>query len=382
MSETAWVTEQNPHADIGVTRGLDSLRQQVRELTTSWLAAGRYTPRSDCWLRSFDLEFSRELAARGLIGITWPKEFGGAAVDARSRLVVTEELLRAGAPVAAHWIADRQIGPAILRHGKPELQRELLPGIVRADYIFCLGMSEPEAGSDLAAVRTSAKKVPGGWSVTGRKTWTSNAHRATHAYLLARTDSTGRKHEGLSEFIVDMSTPGIEVSPIQDMSGEHHFNEVTFADVFVPQSRLLGEEGNGWRQVIEQLSFERGGPERVLSTYPLLTEVLEHLRRTADGRFDVELGALVARLATLRRQCWEIAEAFDAGRPPIVEAASLKYLGTEFENDVIEFGRRIGLPTARNDHLAQALLASPGFTIRGGSSDVLLSIVTKSETRP
>jgi len=382
MTETASATEPELRADSDATQRLGTLRQQVRELTGSWLAAGRYTPRSDCWLRSFDHEFSRELAARGLIGITWPVEFGGRGLDARSRLVVTEELLRAGAPVAAHWIADRQIGPAVLRHGSRELQEELLPGIIRADFLFCLGMSEPEAGSDLAAVRTTAKKVDGGWSVTGRKTWTSNAHHATHAYLLARTDSTGRKHEGLSEFVVDMSTAGIEVSAIPDMAGEHHFNEVTFTDVFVPERRLLGTEGNGWRQVIEQLSFERGGPERVLSTYPLLAEALDHLRRTDDERHDVELGALVARLATLRRQCWEIADALDAGRAPIVEAASLKYLGTEFENDVIEFARRVGLPTSRKDPLAEALLAAPGFTIRGGSSDVLLSIVVKSETRP
>jgi acyl-CoA dehydrogenase len=382
MTETASIAEQDLGGDADAAQRLDSLRQQVRELTDSWLSAGRYTPRSDCWLRSFDLDFSRALAARGLIGITWPVEFGGGGLDARSRLVVTEELLRAGAPVAAHWIADRQIGPAILRHGSHELQKELLPGIISADFIFCLGMSEPEAGSDLAAVRTAAKKVDGGWSVSGRKVWTSNAHRATHAYLLARTDSTGRKHEGLSEFAVDMSTPGIEVSPIPDMSGEHHFNEVTFTDVFVPEHRLLGTEGNGWRQVIEQLSFERGGPERVLSTYPLLAEALNHLRNSSDESHDIELGALVARLATLRRQCWEIADALDAGRAPVVEAASLKYLGTEFENDVIEFARRVGLPTLRNDPLAEALLASPGFTIRGGSSDVLPSIVTKSETKP
>jgi acyl-CoA dehydrogenase len=382
MTETASATEHDLRADTDAARRLGALREQVRELTASWLAAGRYTPRSDCWLRSFDLAFSRELAARGLIGITWPVEFGGGGLDARSRLVVTEELLRAGAPVAAHWIADRQIGPAILRHGSHELQKELLPGIISADFIFCLGMSEPEAGSDLAAVRTTARKVQGGWSVTGRKTWTSNAHRATHAYLLARTDATGRKHEGLSEFVVDMSTPGIEVSPITDMSGEHHFNEVTFTDVFVPEHRLLGTEGSGWHQVIEQLSFERGGPERVLSTYPLLAEALDHLRRSSDERHDVELGSLIARLGTLRRQCWEIAEALDAGRAPIVEAASLKYLGTEFENDVIEFARRIGLPTSRNAPLAEALLASPGFTIRGGASDVLLSIVAKSESKP
>jgi acyl-CoA dehydrogenase len=362
-------------------RTIGVLRRQVRELTGSWLADGRYMPRSDCWLRSFDLTFSRELAARGLIGMTWPKEFGGADLDARSRLAVTEELLRAGAPVAAHWIGDRQIGPTILRYGSHELQAELLPGITRGEFVFCLGMSEPEAGSDLAAVRTTASKVAGGWVVNGRKTWTSQAHRATHAYLLARTNSGGRKHEGLSEFVVDMSAAGVEVSPIPDMSGEHHFNEVTFTDVFVPDHRLIGEAGNGWRQVVEQLSFERGGPERVLSTYPLLVDVIKHLQATRDDRFDAELGALVARLSTLRRQCWEIAEAVDSGRAPVVEAASLKYLGTAFEVDVIEFARRVGLPVSRNDPLAQALLASPGFSIRGGASDVLLSVVVKSEAR-
>lgn len=360
---------------------LNALRGQVRELTDSWLAEGRYTPRNDCWLRSFDLEFSRELAARGLIGLTWPKELGGAALDARSRLAVTEELLRAGAPVAAHWMGDRQIGPSILRHGSTDLQHELLPGIASADFIFCIGMSEPEAGSDLAAVRTAARQVDGGWLVTGRKTWTSHAHKSTHAYLLARTDSSGGKHEGLSEFVVEMSAPGVEVSPIWDMSGEHHFNEVTFNDVFVPDRRLIGEEGNGWRQVIEQLSFERGGPERVMSTYPLLKEVLEQLRVRRDDRFESEIGELVARLSVLRRQCWEIAEAVDEGRAPITKAASLKYLGNQFEVDVIEFARAVGLPTSRNDSLAQALLASPGFSIRGGASDVLLSIISKSEAR-
>lgn len=381
MSAVATGVGQRSDDSDSEERRFSTLRQQVRELTGSWREAGRYVPRSDCWLRSFDMDFSRELAARGLIGLTWPEEFGGAGLDARSRLVVTEELLRAGAPVAAHWIGDRQIGPTILRHGNLELQRELLPGITSADFVFCLGMSEPEAGSDLAAVRTVAKKVDGGWRVTGRKTWTSQAHRATHVYLLARTDSSGRKHEGLSEFVVDMSAPGVEVAPICDMSGEHHFNEVTFTDVFVAHHRLIGEAGNGWSQVVEQLSFERGGPERVLSTYPLLNEALDHLRGVEDDRFDAEVGELIARLSALRRQCWEIAEALDGGCAPIIEAASLKYLGTAFEVDVIEFARRVGLPSARNGGLAQALLASPGFSIRGGSSDVLLSIVAKSEAR-
>ncbi|MCF2532453.1 acyl-CoA dehydrogenase family protein [Yinghuangia soli] len=359
------------------------LRHRVRELTNRWRTEGRYTPRSDNWMRGFDPDFSRELAAQGLIGITWPQEYGGRGLSQAARLAVNEELLRAGAPVAAHWIGDRQIGPAVLRHGTSELKKEILPGIAAAQYVFCLGMSEPEAGSDLAAVRTTAASVEGGWLVNGRKVWTTGAHKATHTYLLARTERTDRKHEGLSEFIVDMATPGIEVTPIVDLAGEHHFNEMTFSDVFVPGRRLLGTPGNAWRQVTEQLSFERGGPERFLSTYPLFALALE---AAPKGEADVEreIGRLVADLATLRRLARNVAASLDDGAAPIVDAATLKYLGNAFENDVVDFAGRICTPERPDLHAAwaQALLASPGFTIRGGAADVLLSIIAKQETRP
>lgn len=360
-----------------------ALRLQVRELTDRWRTEGRYEPRCDNWMRGFDPDFSRELAAHGLIGITWPQEYGGRGLSQSARLAVNEELLRAGAPVAAHWIGDRQIGPAILRHGTPELKAEILPGIAAARYVFCLGMSEPEAGSDLAAVRTTATRADGGWRVNGRKVWTTGAHKATHTYLLARTERTERKHEGLTEFIVDMDTPGIDVAPIVDLAGEHHFNEMTFTDVFVPEHRLLGIPGNAWRQVTEQLSFERGGPERFLSTYPLLALVLESAPR---GEPDVEgeVGRLIADLATLRRLAWKVAASLDDGAAPIVDAATLKYLGNAFENDVVDFAGRLCTPERREliAAWAQALLASPGFTIRGGAADVLLSIIAKQETRP
>lgn len=354
---------------------LATLRAEVRTLTAEWRDSGRYVPRTDCWLRSFDLGFSEALAEHGLIGLTWPKRFGGAERSAVARLVVTEELLRAGAPVAAHWIADRQIGPAILRHGTEQLQQEILPGIVAAKLVFCLGMSEPQAGSDLAAVTTTATKVDGGWRITGRKTWTSNAHLATHAYVLARTSAKGRKHEGLSEFVLDMTQPGVTVSPIRDLAGEHHFNELSLDGVFVPDHYLIGEVGRGWRQVVDQLSFERGGPERVLTTYPLLVAAIERCRSDPGDRVRAELGALVARLATLRSLCVRIAEAVDAGTPSVTAAATLKLLGNAFEVDVIEFARRTG---AVDDPLFDAsLLASPGFSIRGGASDVLLSIISR-----
>lgn len=360
----------------------EGLRVEVRELTRHWRCQGRYVPRSDNWLRGFDPEFSKELAARGLIGITWPKEVGGRGLSNTARLAVTEELLRAGAPVAAHWVGDRQIGPAVVRHGSDRLKAEILPGIISADFIFCLGMSEPEAGSDLASVRTFAAKADGGWRVKGRKIWTSGAHHATHAYLLARTERGERKHHGLTEFIVDMDSPGIDVSPIVDLSGEHHFNEVTFDDVFVPEHRVLGEVGNGWKQVVEQLSFERGGPERFLTTYPLFADLVAAAAHRDDD-IRAEIGTLVARLATLRTLAWQVARDLDAGQVPVQQAATLKYLGNAFEHDVIEVARRLFSGGGRRPHqgFVQALLASPGYSIRGGAAEVLLSLIARQEAQ-
>jgi acyl-CoA dehydrogenase len=369
-------------AAMRTQRDVPALRREVRLLTERWRSAGSYVPRSDNWLRGFDPAFSKELARLGLIGLTWPVAYGGGGLGNLARLAVTEELLRAGAPVAAHWVADRQIGPAVLRHGSEQLRREILPGIVAAESVFCLGMSEPEAGSDLASVRTSATKVHGGWRVRGHKTWTSGAHHATHAYILARTERAERKHLGLTEFIVDMNSPGITVSPIVDLSGEHHFNEVLLDDVFVPEHRLLGEVGNGWRQVVEQLSFERGGPERILSSYPLLADVLAELSgRAADADIDVlvELGELTARLGALRRMSLDVAESLDRGVAPVQQSATLKYLGNAFEAEVVELARKLSRFAARDTPFGHTLLTSPGYPIRGGAADVLLSIIANAE---
>lgn len=362
------------------------LRTEVRDLCATWRADGRYQPRSDSWLRSPDLAFSKELAARGLIGMTWPAPYGRGLTNVH-RLAVSEELLRAGAPVALHWIADRQIGPGLLRHGNSRLREEILPAIASADAIFCLGLSEPDSGSDLASVRTRAVKDGDGFRITGRKIWTSGAHLATHAYVLARTTPRApgdKPHKGLSEFVVDMATDGVEVTPIVDMSGEHHFNEVTFDDVQVPAYRLIGVRDNGWRQVTEQLAFERGGPERVLTTYPLLADLLRDAAPHAPALAE-ELGRLTARLGVLRRLCHTIAEMLDADKSPVQEAATCKYLGNTFERDVLNLARRAlsaagaaASPELRRA-LADALLASPGFSLRGGASEVLLSIITRDE---
>lgn len=375
------ITEPAPSA--AANRSTAELRNTVRDLLARWREERGYTPRSDSWLRCYDREFTRELARAGFIGMTWPRRYGGGEYSNVERLAVTEELLRGGAPVSAHWIADRQIGPAILRYGSEDLRQRILPGIAAGEYLFCLGLSEPDAGSDLAAVRTTARRTDGGWLVNGRKIWTSGAHHATHCYVLARTGPAGEKHRGLSEFIVDMSTPGITVSPIIDMAGDHHFNETAFDDVFVPEKNLLGVEGDGWRQVVTQLAVERGGAERVLSTYPLLAEILHSAARVRGHHLQAELGQLLARLSALRRMCWDVAIHMDEGKHMVVEAATLKMLGNAFERDVIAVARDVfgGGRGGPDTAYGQALLASPGFSLRGGASDVLLSIIAKEEMR-
>jgi alkylation response protein AidB-like acyl-CoA dehydrogenase len=363
------------HVDLG------RLRREVQAFLTDARATGRFTPTVDCWLRDFDLRFSRELAARGWLGVTWPERFGGRNWPNAARFVITEELLRFGAPITAHWMGDRQIGPSLLRHGAPELQREFLPRIVAAEVAFCICMSEPGAGSDLAALATRAEPADDGWLLNGTKIWTSHAQHASHGYLLARTSHGEKRHEGLTEFIIDMDWPGITVTPIADMSGGRHFNEVVFRNVLVPASRVLGEIGNGWRQVTEQLSFERGGPERVLTAYPLL----EHAVTQVAGKpqLHAELGEIVARLRTLRRMALSLTDALDRGEAPAAQAAALKVVGTEFEQRVVDFAAR-ALDVEADPFgegvaglLAGAITASPGFTIRGGATAVLLSILAK-----
>lgn len=362
-------------------RGTEDLRTGVRALAKEWFEESGARPLVDPWLRGFEPSFSKRLSDKGFIGITWPTQYGGGARSNAARLAVTEELLRTGAPSAAHWISERQIGPSILRHGSDALKEEILPGIVSVDKIFCLGMSEEQAGSDLAAVRTRAQKVDGGWLLSGRKMWTGYAHKATHAYVLARTSDAARKHEGLSEFIVDMGE-GIGVTPILNMAGEHRFNQVDFSEAFVPDGRLLGTEGNGWRQVVDQLSFERGGAERYLSSYLLFTELLRRLRQTG-AELQEMVGLLVQRLAILRHLAFQTAASLDRGEAPIRQAAALKLIGNQFEVDVLESFRKVLRPEdmARTSNYSIGVQSAPGFELRGGSVEVLLSIIAKEEAR-
>jgi acyl-CoA dehydrogenase len=364
-----------------------ALREDVRTFLAEEIAAGHFTPRCDAWLGGFDPEFSRRLGQRGWLGMTWPKACGGHARSAFERFVVNEELLAAGAPVAAHWVGDRQTGASLLRYGTEAQRQLLMPRMARGEIFFAIGMSEPGAGSDLASVRTRAEKVAGGWALTGTKLWTSNAHRADYFFTLCRTAPAGEdRHAGLSQFIVDLRhARGVTIRPVPILTGAHHFNEVVLEDVFVPDDMVLGEIGNGWHQVTSELAFERSGPERFLSTYPLLRAALGRFGPTPQGHVAQVLGELGAQLWALRRMSLAVAGALDRGEAPDVAAALVKDLGTRFESEVFERIRllydaapSLGAKDALDALLAQAVLHSPGFTLRGGTNEILRGVVARA----
>ncbi len=364
----------------------ERLRGQVREFVTSQIESGAITPGCDVWLSGWDPAFSRRLAERGWIGLTLPPEYGGHGRSTLERYVVTEELLAAGAPVAAHWVADRQIGPSLLRFGTEAQRQRYLPRIAAGQCFFGIGMSEPDAGSDLAAVRTRAVQVDGGWELTGTKVWTSGAHQAEAFFALARSapQDPSDRHAGLSQFIVEFDSPGVEIRPIRLLTGAHHFNEVVLDRVFVPDEMVLGEIGQGWKQVTSELAFERSGPERFLSTFPLLVALVGELARQVPAAGATrELGSLVSRIAALRQLSLAVAAALSSGGSQDVPAALVKDLGTRFEGDVVEAARQLvavapdpsGAGFARL--LADAVLHKPGFTLRGGTNEILRGVIAR-----
>jgi alkylation response protein AidB-like acyl-CoA dehydrogenase len=363
------------------------LRARVREFLRNEAADLPAERRANSWA-VFDAAFSRKLAAHGWIGMTWPRRYGGGERSALERYVVLEELLAAGAPVGAHWIADRQSGPALLRYGSEAQRERFLPAIVRGECFFCIGMSEPGAGSDLASVRTRAVKTAEGWRISGQKVWTTHAHRAHMMIALARTEAIpegGRKHEGLSQFLIDLKTPGVRVRPIADLAGDVHFNEVFLDDALVPHDMLLGTQGQGWTQCTSELSLERSGPERYLSSHALFVEWLRRACASTDRTDDAvrqALGRTVAELWTLRQMSFSVAGQLAAGTDPAVEAAIVKDLGNGFEQALP--GRVQALaddapdadtPLARV--LALLLQTSPSFSLRGGTREILRGIISR-----
>lgn len=363
-----------------------SLRSAVREFVGQEIASGRIAPGCNSWTESLDPDFSRRLGDRGWIGYHWPTQYGGRAGSAFDTLTINEELLAAGAPVAAHWIAARQSAPLLMRFGSEAQRREFLPRIAAGTTYFAIGMSEPDVGSDLASVRSRAELAAGAWVLNGRKVWTSGAHLCHYAIVLCRTAPAdpGARHAGLSQLIVDLKAPGVTIRPIRMLDGSHHFNEVIFDDVRVPPGHLVGNAGDGWKQVTSELAYERSGPERFLSTMPLVERCLHLVLSGAPAAGDIAAGRLLARLMTLRNMSLGVWSALGAGQSPAIEAAMVKDLGTNFERDAIEAVReamdadqRLAGDQALAELLADALPLAPTYNLRGGTNEVLRNMIAK-----
>lgn len=305
--------------------------------------------------------------------MTWPTAEGGQGRSALERFVVTETLIAAGAPIAASWVGDRQIGPTLLANGSPQQRRRLLPGITSGRDTWCIGMSEPDSGSDLASLRTRAVERDGGWIVEGAKLWTSFAAEAEWCYLIARTDPDAPPHLGLSEFAVDMSTPGVTVRPVRDMTGATHFCELTFDGARVPAGQLIGKRHGCWGQLMRQLEYERGGADRLVGNRALFLAA-----RACADRSDPALRQELANLESRYRigRLLVLREALRQAPPGFSAAA--KVFCTEFEQRVAAFaGRCFGAETMLASRAARAVCYAPAYTIQGGTSEILRNVMAE-----
>ena len=356
--------------DFSWTPEQEALRAEAAAVAAD--AVARFGRSNDSWINGFSKEFSEELGARGWIGMTWPDNpYSGSQRPAIDRLIVGEEMIKAGAPIGASWFADRQMGPALLTYGTPDQQSEFLPGIVAGETTWCIGMSEPNSGSDLASLKTSAVREGDEFVINGQKIWTSFGNVADYCYLICRTRTDGPPHAGISEIIVPMNTPGIEVRPIKDMTTNRHFAETFFTDVRVPAANLVGVEGAAFKQTMRQLEHERGGIDRLVSNYALYRIALEHAD-TSDPIVrqeiaDIEMKYRIGRILVVREVLRQAPEGF---------SAATKCFCTEHETRVSDFVAKVLGPQATLwDDVTRGLVYAPGYTIMGGTSNVMRNIL-------
>jgi alkylation response protein AidB-like acyl-CoA dehydrogenase len=357
--------------DFAWTPEQTELREEARQVAAD--AVRRFGRHNDSWINGYSKEFAQELGARGWIGMTWPAEFGGGGRPPIDRLIVAEELISAGAPIAAMWFADRQMGPTLIAYGRADQQAEFLPQIRSGDTTWCIGMSEPDAGSDLASLKTSARLDGDEWVIDGQKIWTSFAAVADYCYLICRTRQEGPPHAGISEIVVPMGTPGIEVRPITDMTSNRHFCEVFFTGVRVPATNLVGTEGGAFKQTMRQLEHERGGIDRLLSNHALFRDALARAD-ASDPVVRQEIAAIegayrVGRILVVR----EVLRQAPAGF-----SAATKCFCTEHEQRVADFvARTLGPDALQWDQVGRGIAYAPGYTIMGGTSNVLRNILAE-----
>lgn len=355
--------------DFELSPELQELQIRARKVAAEGVAD--YGMHTDSWINGYSKEFSKRLAEEGWIGMTWPVEHGGGGQSNLARIIMGEAMISAGAPIAASWFADRQMGPALFTYGTEDQQAEFLPGMLSGETTWCIGMSEPDAGSDLAGLKTSAVRDGDVFVVNGQKIWTSFAADADYCYLICRTSSDGPTHKGVSELIVPMNLPGIEVRPITDMTTNRHFCEVYFDDVRVPAENLVGVEGNAFKQTMAQLEHERGGIDRLVSNKPLYDRAVA-AADTSDPRIRQE----IARLETGYRLGRVLVYREALKQAPAGFSAATKCFCTEHQQHVADFAASVlGMEAVADDYFNRAIAYGPAYTIMGGTSDIMRNIL-------
>ena len=355
--------------DFALDEELLGLQTRAREVARQGVVD--HGVHNDSWINGFSKEFSTTLGTEGWVGMTWPEEFGGGGRPPIERVIMAEEMIGAGAPIAASWFADRQFGPSIFTYGTKEQQERYLPDMLTGSTTWGIGMSEPNSGSDLASLKTSAIRDGDSYIVNGQKIWTSGGALADYVYLICRTDATSRPHEGVSELIVPMNLPGIEVRTIRDMVGNTHFCEIFFTDVLVPAENLVGVEGGAFKQTMVQLEHERGGIDRLVSNRPLYELAKEHADkndpkvRQAIARIEADYH--VGRLLVYREVLRQAPKGF---------SAATKVFCTEHQVRVAEFAAHVlGAEMMVDSQQSREFCYSPSYLLAGGTSEIMRNIL-------
>lgn len=385
--------------DFTFTAEQEKFRQEVRSFLEAELAAGTFTIAGNELVGPSSIEFSRKMAQRGWIGMTWPKAYGGQERSYVDKMILFEETCRFHAPIGYHFMADRQVGPALIKHGS-EWQKEFyLPRIVKAEEntSFCLLYSEPNAGSDLVSITTSAVEDGDYYVINGQKIWTTFADRSDWGWLLVKTefDEKVPRHQTCSEFLLDMKTPGVTIRPIINMAGEEGFNEVFLDNVRIHKKYLVGQKNAGFKQIMSQIDYERAGIERLMQNYPVYEELLRYVKRmdrsgtnaayyswVRDQIAQVEIEFNAGRLL-----CYSTAWTIDQGRPATSQAALSKIYCTRFEQRLNDLATRVIGPvsllrmqpefSSLAVDVAASYLWGPGYTLQGGTVEILKGIVAQ-----
>jgi len=379
--------------DFAFTEEQEKFRQEVRDFLENEISQGAWQPSCDAWIQGYSPEFTKKIAGKGWIGLTWPEEYGGQGKSHTDRLILTEEMLRYGAPAACHWFADRQIGGGILRYGNEEQKRDILPKIIAGEAYVGLGLSEPEAGSDLASLRTRATEDGDDYIIDGQKMWTSCGMFMNYIYMVARTDPEVPKHRGISEFIFPTDLPGITITPTIDITGSTAWAEVFFDGVRIPGTCLIGEKNRGFYQVVNQLDYERAGLERLMGNYPLFDAIVRFVKETKwngdylskDTLIRQKLAQLQVEFEIGRLLTYEVVMVMEEGRAPNVEASKAKAYSTAFEQHLASVAIDIlgpyGQLIAESKYAPilgmapHSYLGSKGYSLQAGSSEVLRNVI-------